>query len=1130
VALGTLWLVLAAPRVLAGDSILVATYDSWKYLDDGSNQGTAWREASFPDSSWAEGPAPLGYGDPHVVTPVSFGADESNKYITTYFRRAFTVDDAVAVGSLRLRLLRDDGAVVYLNGTELLRDNMPTGTVGYTTLAPTAVVGSAETAYVTFQPGASALRSGTNVIAVEVHQNGATSSDLGFALELSAAPLPIREGAAWKYFKGTDYPTGWTSKDFDDASWPAGPSGFGFGDGDDNTILDDMTNAVGGYVTVFTRRAFVVENPASVRGMTLEADYDDGFVAYINGIEVARRNVNGPVSNTTTAAGSHEASRGTNGQPKVGIPITNDLAALLQPGEPSTNILAVSAHNVTQNSSDLSLIVGLDVVSGISLTRGPFLQMPDPASVLVVWRTDVACDSAVDYGLDASLNGGTVSNAALVTEHVVDLPGLLPGTQYHYRVRSEGNVLGGTNYFRTRRTPDQPFRFVFCGDFGEGDANESNVAAQVNLQDFDLSLTTGDNVYPNGEWFLYDPHWFAPYGPSLRRAPVFPSLGNHDVNPGSTNGQALLDNFFLPTNGPAAYVERNYSFDYGNAHFVALDTNPIDGNDEAAISAVTTWLSNDLAATTQMWKFAYFHHPPYTSVGRHNDSDEVKTNLCPILEAGGVQAVFLGHNHWYERINAINGVYYFVSGAGGRNLYALTDRKEYSFRIVNDQFSFSMVDIDGTRFRLQQIATNGVVIDTFNLDLGHPFKIDGLLDEASWLRADDGLKLYAAIRGPYLYVATQDAGEGGDNFVYVSDALGANGAAPWAKAGSVMQWGAFLADEDTTTSNTIAAFHGWFAQNGESQLTDFPAYQSMTSGTNNNGLVGNGVLEGTLDLTHVFGEFPATIFLAAAAFGSPDGGYLAAQAPASQDGDGNVDSSEFLVLNTRDIALDLPVASAGSSTSVLVNVAVTLNGGGSSAPSGGALSFAWTRVAGPDGDFAGGTTAMPVYTPSDFVGSTATAVFSLVVNDGRFDSDASTVAVLVKNDSDRDGLTDDEESSGLDDALTLADPSGHVTDPQRPDSDDDGMTDGDEARAGTDPNSAASVFRVAEMFQGASFTLRWLAVPGRAYQPQVLDEAGPSWAELGGPITAAASSEVVADDAAAVTTNRFYRILLAPTP
>lgn len=170
---------------------LIAKESTWSYLDNGSDQGTAWQAVGFDDSAWSTGQAELGYGDgPGGAegTQVGFGGDISNKFITTYFRKSFTVDNAANITGLQLGLRRDDGAVVYLNGTEIWRNGMPaTGPITYTTLATNGAGGADESIF--HQKNdvpVSLLHEGENVISVEVHQNSATSSDISFDLELNA--------------------------------------------------------------------------------------------------------------------------------------------------------------------------------------------------------------------------------------------------------------------------------------------------------------------------------------------------------------------------------------------------------------------------------------------------------------------------------------------------------------------------------------------------------------------------------------------------------------------------------------------------------------------------------------------------------------------------------------------------------------------------------------------------------------------------------------------------------------------------------------------------------------------------------------------------------------------------------
>ncbi len=158
----------------------------WRYLDDGSDQGTQWRTPSYNDSSWKSGFAELGYGDGDEATVVEYGGDPDNKYVTTYFRTDFDVTNAAAVTDLDIRLKRDDGAVVYINGVEALAENIVSNP-SYDTLASNG--SGNERDYLDFSLDPSLLVSGQNVIAVEVHQDDLDSSDVSFDLELNVTEI-----------------------------------------------------------------------------------------------------------------------------------------------------------------------------------------------------------------------------------------------------------------------------------------------------------------------------------------------------------------------------------------------------------------------------------------------------------------------------------------------------------------------------------------------------------------------------------------------------------------------------------------------------------------------------------------------------------------------------------------------------------------------------------------------------------------------------------------------------------------------------------------------------------------------------------------------------------------------------
>ena len=170
----------------------IPALSSWKYLDTGADlSAQSWKSLAFDDSAWSSGGAPLGYADAWIVTTVSFGPNSASKYVTTWFRRSFVVTNTALVTALNLRVQRDDGIIVYLNGTEVLRDNMPAGAVSGSTLASAASGDDGAALIASTNIGTGALVLGTNIIAVEVHQSAVDSSDLTMDLELTrGANLP----------------------------------------------------------------------------------------------------------------------------------------------------------------------------------------------------------------------------------------------------------------------------------------------------------------------------------------------------------------------------------------------------------------------------------------------------------------------------------------------------------------------------------------------------------------------------------------------------------------------------------------------------------------------------------------------------------------------------------------------------------------------------------------------------------------------------------------------------------------------------------------------------------------------------------------------------------------------------
>jgi hypothetical protein len=202
----------------ASPTVLSPLGASWRYLDNGSDQGTAWREPRFDDSGWSNGVARLGFGaDAAAATTIRrFLNGTSGPQITNfYFRRAFVVSDLTNFAMIQFRYQRDDGCIGYLNGAPVFTNNMPAGAASYRTFAAANVTPQSESLrFWTNTVPASRLHPGTNVIAVEVHQSTGTSSDIAWEMELMGLPAPEPPRLAVSRLGG-DVVVFWTDPGFD---------------------------------------------------------------------------------------------------------------------------------------------------------------------------------------------------------------------------------------------------------------------------------------------------------------------------------------------------------------------------------------------------------------------------------------------------------------------------------------------------------------------------------------------------------------------------------------------------------------------------------------------------------------------------------------------------------------------------------------------------------------------------------------------------------------------------------------------------------------------------------------------------------------------------------------------------
>ncbi len=749
---------------------------TWKYKDDGSDQGTAWQAPGFNDATWSSGSAQLGFGDSDEATVVTGG------FVTYYFRTSFNLTSTSGIGGLDLDLLYDDAAIIYLNGTEVERVNMPSGTVNYLTSASGNLGDNLTYNSTSISP--SLLVTGNNVVAVEIHNNGAGSSDISFDLKLQTTGVPppstnlVDYGDGWKYKDdGSNQGTAWVGTSFNDASWSSGNAQLGFGDSDEATVV------TGGHITYYFRRTINVASLAGINSLDIDFLHDDGGVIYINGVEVMRENMpSGTITHTTTANGSS----GDNNVVSQNVPATGLVVG--------NNVIAVEVHNSSAGSSDISFDLEIKPNSSVappaSLERGPYLQMGTPNSMIVKWRTDNNKTGRVIYGTTWNSLNLVANEVANTTDHEVQLTGLLPYTKYYYAIGSQTDTLFGygdsTNYFYTSPPVGDKSkkRIWVLGDAGTANSNQRNVRdAYYNHHNnyTDLILQLGDNAYSDGTDSEYQDAMFENmYEDILRKTVVWSTIGNHDSRSTNiTSGTGVyFDIYTFPKNaeagGVASGVENYYSFDYGNIHFMVLSSEEynLDSTD-----AMLIWAKQDIQNTTQDWIVGLWHHPPYSKGSHDSDGSGTETDMreqaLPILEKYGLDLVLNGHSHSYERSMLINGHYdvsstltpsmildntsgkhsvdcayqktttgpdagkgavYIVTGSAGKKSSGSLDHAAMYYSV--SELGSTFIEVEGNRMDIKFIDDNGNVDDELSIMKDVPKVVDTVVPAGSVINLD----------------------------------------------------------------------------------------------------------------------------------------------------------------------------------------------------------------------------------------------------------------------------------------------------------------------------------------------------------------------------------------------------------
>lgn len=344
------------------------------------------------------------------------------------------------------------------------------------------------------------------------------------------------------------------------------------------------------------------------------------------------------------------------------------------------------------------------------IIKGPYLQNVTRSEITIMWESDRPTVGVVLYGPGPDY-GLTAREEAPVRIHEIRLTGLEVEKKYHYRVLC-GSDRSADLTFHTAVRPETPFTFIYYGDNKSGPHMHRKNALAMSAERPNIVLQCGDLVSRGRVYSQWERLFFTPAAPLISRVPLYPSLGNHE-----DNDQKYFNYLSLPGN------ESYYSFDYGNAHFVVLDS-AFTTIDEG--SAQWKWLVEDLKTSKATWKFVSFHHPPFTSGGNYYSKKriELKKVLPPLFDKYGVDIAFHGHDHDYERTvpiiskDGMRPVTYIVNGNGGTPLRYVGKREwtAYSERV----FGYTLVRIAGLRLELEAKTVDGRVIDRLVIDKADP--------------------------------------------------------------------------------------------------------------------------------------------------------------------------------------------------------------------------------------------------------------------------------------------------------------------------------------------------------------------------------------------------------------------------
>jgi hypothetical protein len=315
----------------------------------------------------------------------------------------------------------------------------------------------------------------------------------------------------------------------------------------------------------------------------------------------------------------------------------------------------------------LSCLLSVIAVAQV-VDRYNVIQKPTETSATVAWRTATSSIGTINWGTDPQSLSNTMSVATATKKHFYELTGLTPNTKYYYQTSTDGGFLSDVDYFYTAK-PDtvRNLSFLHYGDCGYDNSVQNDIAALMIEDSTEFGIVAGDIDQGFGD--NYDNVFFGPYQDLLKNACQYTAIGNHDTY--ADNAATYLDDFYMPTNNPQQ-SERYYSFTWGNAKFICLDSNiPYQiGSDQH------NWMLDELKCNDRQWVYVFFHHPPWTNAWSpdyyvpfteyfmYQGNEDMRTDLVPYFEQYNVDFVLNGHSHCYQR-GELNGVKYIISGGAG---------------------------------------------------------------------------------------------------------------------------------------------------------------------------------------------------------------------------------------------------------------------------------------------------------------------------------------------------------------------------------------------------------------------------------------------------------------------------------